>query len=186
MEESGTVSNKLGKGITALRKENGLSQIQFAERVGISQTYVSDLESGKKNPTMKTLDDLLSYFDTDYIEFAQTYILDEKPQDSLNVGSGLKQLRKDKQLTQDELATMTGIARAYISAIESGRRNPTTETINNILTELGTTYIDFLIDYCGVKRETEPQSPLEQNFNKLTPENQKQVSDFVEFLISKQ
>src|SRR5690606_16722951 len=118
-------------------------QVQFAERVGISQTYVSDLESGKKNPTMRTLDDLLSCFDTDYIEFAQTYILDEKPQDSLNVGSGLKQLRKDKQITQDELATMTGIARSYISAIESGRRNPTTDTINNILAELGTTYIDF-------------------------------------------
>ena len=38
----------IGQSIKQLRKEQGISQIEFAKRVKISQTYLSLVESGKR------------------------------------------------------------------------------------------------------------------------------------------
>jgi len=45
----------LGARIKALRKQQGWSQEQLAERVGISTQYVSNIERGKENPTLDLL-----------------------------------------------------------------------------------------------------------------------------------
>lgn len=45
----------LGARIKALRKRQGWSQEQLAERVGISTQYVSNIERGKENPTLDLL-----------------------------------------------------------------------------------------------------------------------------------
>ncbi len=41
-----------------IRLEIGLTQEQFSERSGFSQQYVSDLERGRRNPTVVTLFEL--------------------------------------------------------------------------------------------------------------------------------
>ena len=38
-----------------LRLERGLTQEQFAERSGFTQQYISDLERGRRNPTVVSL-----------------------------------------------------------------------------------------------------------------------------------
>ena len=45
----------LGKRIRELRKNQGISQEQLAERAGISSQYVSNIERGKDNPTLDLL-----------------------------------------------------------------------------------------------------------------------------------
>lgn len=45
----------LGKVISKLRIDRGLSQEKFAEQVGIHRTYVSQLERGLKSPTLSIL-----------------------------------------------------------------------------------------------------------------------------------
>lgn len=45
----------LGARIRALRTEKKLSQKQLAEKAGISNTYLSDIEIGRTNPSLKTL-----------------------------------------------------------------------------------------------------------------------------------
>ena len=45
------------------RKESGLTQQQLAERTGISQAYISKLENGNANPSLKTLQRLASAMD---------------------------------------------------------------------------------------------------------------------------
>ena len=182
MEESGPVSNKLGKGIIALRKENGLNQVQFAERVGISQTYVSDLESGKKNPTMRTLDDLLSCFDTDYIEFAQTYILDKTSETSVVIGENIKRLRINKGWKQKELAEASSISRESIGNYERGTRVPPVDIAFRLAKSLGVNVGELI----GETEETNTTEEYYTLFDLLNEENQKQATDFVEFLISKQ
>lgn len=46
------------------RARLGLSQIQLAERLGVAQSYVSDLESGNKVPLVPTLADLAEALET--------------------------------------------------------------------------------------------------------------------------
>jgi len=44
-----------GHGIRAGRQKAGLTQTEVAARTGIQQTYISDLEIGKQNPTLSTM-----------------------------------------------------------------------------------------------------------------------------------
>jgi len=48
----------VGRNVRRLRLARGLTQEQFAERSGYSQQYISDLERGRRNPTVVTLFEL--------------------------------------------------------------------------------------------------------------------------------
>jgi len=45
----------VGLNFARLRREKGLTQEQYAEVSGFTQQYVSDLERGRRNPTVVTL-----------------------------------------------------------------------------------------------------------------------------------
>ena len=48
----------VGRNVRKLRIERALTQEQFAERSGFSQQYISDLERGRRNPTVVSLYEL--------------------------------------------------------------------------------------------------------------------------------
>ena len=48
----------VGRNAARLRKAADLTQEQLAERAGMSQQYISDLERGLCNPTIVTLNEL--------------------------------------------------------------------------------------------------------------------------------
>ena len=43
---------RLGRNVRRLRQEKGWSQEDYADRAGIHRTYVSDIERGRRNPTI--------------------------------------------------------------------------------------------------------------------------------------
>lgn len=47
---------QFGKRIRELRKERGWRQLDLAEQAGISENYVSDLEQGRKEVCLRTLE----------------------------------------------------------------------------------------------------------------------------------
>lgn len=49
------VLSQLGKRISYLRKQKKFSQISLAYEAGIAKSYLSELELGKRNPSVKTL-----------------------------------------------------------------------------------------------------------------------------------
>lgn len=63
----------------------------------------------------------------------------------------LKQLRKERKMTQLELSEKTGINQAVISKYESGERTPTTEKLI-ILADFYGVSVDYMIGRTG-KRE---------------------------------
>lgn len=46
---------KLGKRIVALRKEKNIKQIDLATKINIEDSALRRIESGRTNPTLKTL-----------------------------------------------------------------------------------------------------------------------------------
>ena len=49
MQRKETVEQSIGKQIKKLRKEKGFTQQEFAEEIGISTNYLSDVERGKSS-----------------------------------------------------------------------------------------------------------------------------------------
>jgi len=53
-----SATQKLGKRLKLLRSESGLTQEKLSIATGLSQTYISGIENGTRNPSIKTLDKL--------------------------------------------------------------------------------------------------------------------------------
>lgn len=50
------VRQRVGLNVQRVRRSRGYSQEELAERAQIHQTYLSGVESGKRNPTVVVLD----------------------------------------------------------------------------------------------------------------------------------
>lgn len=59
-------------------------------------------------------------------------------------GINLQRIRRKKGLSQEELAARAGLARAYLSGAEAGRRNATLETVEALSLVLEVDPIDLL------------------------------------------
>lgn len=62
--EVGILDN-IGEKIKEERIKKGLKQYELAEKAGISNTYLSDLEVGRTAPSIKTLDKLSKALEVD-------------------------------------------------------------------------------------------------------------------------
>lgn len=54
---------RLGQNVRRLREAKGWSQEDFADRAGIHRTYVSDIERGRRNPTISVVEKLAKPLD---------------------------------------------------------------------------------------------------------------------------
>jgi transcriptional regulator with XRE-family HTH domain len=62
------------------------------------------------------------------------------------VGERIKNLRNQKKISQEDLANRAGMARGFVSGVETGKRNITVETLGKILEVLGVSYNYFFND----------------------------------------
>lgn len=53
------------------------------------------------------------------------------------IGMRIKELRRSKNMSQEELAEKAGISSKYLSSIERGKENPTLDTFMNLGAALG-------------------------------------------------
>jgi transcriptional regulator with XRE-family HTH domain len=60
------------------------------------------------------------------------------------VGRNVGRIRREKGLTQEQFAEISGFSQQYISGLEQGRRNPTVVTLYELAIALGVSYLDLL------------------------------------------
>jgi len=51
-----TLAQQLGEYVRDMRLTRGLSQVEFGERCGFYQTYLSRIERGQANPTLNAME----------------------------------------------------------------------------------------------------------------------------------
>lgn len=51
---------------------------------------------------------------------------------SKKIGASIRKHREAKNMTQEDLAHLAGLNRAYVGYIERGERNPSTDTISKL------------------------------------------------------
>jgi transcriptional regulator with XRE-family HTH domain len=60
------------------------------------------------------------------------------------VGTNAARIRREKGLTQEQLAERSGLSQQYLSGLERGRRNPTIVTIYELANALGVSHLELL------------------------------------------
>ncbi len=60
------------------------------------------------------------------------------------VGRNLERARRDKGLTQEELAARSGFSQQYLSGLERGERNPTLVTLYELAQALGISHVELV------------------------------------------
>lgn len=51
-----TLAKQFGTCVRTLRLRTGMSQVEFGERCGFYQTYLSRIETGKANPSLNAIE----------------------------------------------------------------------------------------------------------------------------------
>lgn len=91
----------------------------------------------------------------------------------MSIGERIKNLRKERKLTQVELAKKSNISRSYLTDIENNRYNPSVETLKAIANSLEVTLSDILSD------EVKENSCLNDKDKKsITNDLKKLMNDF--------
>jgi len=99
---------------------------------------------------------------------------------SLLVGSRIRSLRKDRALTQADLAHRIGIQQSDLCRMENGEYKVSLETLFKILSIFEMNIADFFNeDTGGAAREREFEFLRE--FQKLPPRVQDEVQSFIQF-----
>ena len=60
------------------------------------------------------------------------------------VGRNFARIRREKGLTQERLAEISGLSQQYLSGLEQGKRNPTIVTLFEIATALGVSHMELV------------------------------------------
>ena len=64
---------KLGNRVRDLRRQQKWTQVELAERLGIDRSYLSEIETGKKDPSLRVLKTLADGFDTTLSELLKGF-----------------------------------------------------------------------------------------------------------------
>lgn len=86
-----------GQAIQRIRKEQGLTQEQLAEKVGITSNTISRLERGQLIPSVPTLIDLCNALETGADAILAAYLSSDTPIRWSALAEKLQSLSKSKQ-----------------------------------------------------------------------------------------
>lgn len=65
------------------------------------------------------------------------------------VGGNAARIRREKGMTQEQLAELSGLSQQYLSGLERGRRNPTIVTIYELANALGVSHLELVTPIRG-------------------------------------
>lgn len=79
------IEYRFGKAVRRRRRELDISQEELAERSGLHRNYISSIESGTRNPSLKNIEKLVKGLETSITEFFVNYdieVRDESKKDA--------------------------------------------------------------------------------------------------------
>ena len=99
---------------------------------------------------------------------------------SLLVGSRIRSLRKDRALTQADLAHRIGIQQSDLCRMENGEYKVSLETLFKILSIFEMNIADFFNEEgSGATRDRDYE--FARQYQRLSPRAQDEVQDFIQF-----
>lgn len=122
--------------IRELRKQNSITMRQLGQHLGLAESTISQYETGKREPDLKTLLKISEYFGV-----SVDYLLGE---DTNSIASRIIQARWEKNLSRKQLADETGIPLSTIAQYEKGAKIPNSQHLQIIADVLGVKCTDLV------------------------------------------
>ena len=108
--------SELGDKVKLLRNRRGLKQDDLAEVLELSRSQISNLESGRRNLSLKQLEKLCEYFQVDMSYF----VMSETTDSCLDLIEKAKLLFASKELTNIQKEDLfVSIMKAYLASKEN-------------------------------------------------------------------
>ncbi|MGE5553441.1 MAG: helix-turn-helix domain-containing protein [Betaproteobacteria bacterium] len=154
-EESGGAPAQLSLGnrLRLAREARELTLDAVAQKVGISASYLSQIERDLAAPAVSTLQAL-----AEALQVAPSQLV--PPSHHSSLGAKLKTLRANLGLSRGEVAQRAGVSVSLIAQIENGRTHPSLETLQRVSAVLGISPCYLIVENPG----------LEQMLATMTPE----------------
>ena len=156
------VREDVGRRIRTRREDSNMSLREFARRLGISASAVSQIETGKSRPSMTTLyaviDELGLSVDDLFSPLGPAGVPSPPSGQRLtgldvrdDVGRWIRTRREDSNVSLREFARRIGISASAVSQIETGKSRPSVTTLYAVIDELGLS-VDDLFSPLGPRR----------------------------------
>lgn len=131
------ISSSVGRKIRQTREAMGLTLVECGKRAGISYTHISEIERDNACPSLKTLEKLANALNkpVSYFLSGDTCI---------TLGEKVRKLREAQGLTQAKLARQVGLSDSLIAQIETGKAQPSLNTLDRLADVLGVSTSYFL------------------------------------------
>ncbi len=132
IDESLLVDAEETNKIKALRDDNNLTQLEFAEMLGLTESEIQKFETGTEVPLKPIIKLMALQFGVD-----ESYFTDASGGSDVEPTNKIKVLREENKLTQIEFAEMLGITEKELNDIENDIVKPTKQTIKLIALQFG-------------------------------------------------
>lgn len=127
---------KFHEKLKVLRKEKGLTQQEVADLVHVDRVRITNWENGKREPNFENLSMLACIFDvsidfllSEYSEISKERYLKFKRENMSIFPQRLKELRKEKGYTQEQMANILEIGQSAYAKWENGKTEPSFESL---------------------------------------------------------
>ncbi len=115
-----------GSEIRNLRKQKRYTLAGLAHKANLSASYISELEHGRKKPSLKTITKLATALNVSPSEIVYPR---ETP---LKMGDRIRFYRQERNLTLAGLASLSGLSYTYLCDIERGAALPSLNSLKNL------------------------------------------------------
>lgn len=100
----------------------------------------------------------------------------------MDIGTRITFFRESKGYSVNKLATLSGISQSYLRDVELGKKNPTVEIISYLCDALNISLKEF---FDTETEETFFEDPLIKQIYRLTPNQRKALTSFLETITAK-
>jgi len=149
------ISSSAGRKIRQCREEKGLTLVECGKKAGISYTHISEIERGNVCPSLKTLEKLAAALEKP----ASYFLTGNTP---FGLGDRVRKLREAQGLTQARLAGQLGISDSLVAQIETGKAQPSLNTLEKLAEALGVSADYFLAQREESNQDQAPVVPLKE------------------------
>lgn len=94
----------------------------------------------------------------------------------------IKELRKNKRWTQDDLADKLGSSKSHVSEMEAGKKNPSTPMMEKLAEAFGVTVVDLFAD----PLEGAAKLDYIERYDRLDADRRKKLEEYVTLLLLQQ
>ena len=125
--------------IKKVRENEALTQREFADRIGYSQSFIGRLETGKiPNPSPAFISSVAETFHVsrEWLETGEGEVDFAVKNGGEHIGDRVENMRKHLNLSQQELAAKVGCSRTQISLIESGKSGTSSQMLEKLSSAL--------------------------------------------------